>query len=280
MQPVLYPDTMGVHPGRSLRVHRVAHRGGNDHGLRGGRYRVPVTESSAPRVRVRREVVSFVRRSSRMNPSQAHAWAAHRDRYVLPVAHGDLATSVADQDALDPVAVFGRAAPLIVEVGSGNGQSLAAGAVALPDHDFLAFEVFEPAVASTLRRLAEAGAGNARIVLADAAQGFERLLPPASVSEVWVFFPDPWHKVRHHKRRLVSTGFGRLVASRLVPGGLLRLATDWQDYADAMASDLDEVDELERVGPARFALRPVTRFEQRGLDAGRVIHDLTYRRAS
>ncbi len=227
---------------------------------------------------VRREVVSFVRRSARMNAAQQRAWAAHRGTYVVDVARDERSTSVARQPCLDLAAVFGRRAPLVVELGSGTGHALLAAAQARPDHDHLAFEVFEPAVAATVGRLAAGRVTNARVVVADGVQGLERLLGPASVAELRVWFPDPWHKARHAKRRLVSAAFADLVASRLTPGGVLLLATDWADYADHVRQVLDHHPRFEPVTPwPRFAERPVTKYEQRGLDEGREIVDLAYR---
>ncbi|GAA1374631.1 tRNA (guanosine(46)-N7)-methyltransferase TrmB [Luteococcus sanguinis] len=234
--------------------------------------------------RVHREVVSFVRRSARMNPSQRKAWDTWRGCRVVEVERRETTTSVADQPPVDWTAVFGREAELCVEIGSGTGETLAALAVARPEANIIGFEVFEPAMASTLSRLARAGVDNVRLVQADAAQGLLHLFEPSSITELCTFFPDPWHKTRHHKRRLVSPGFAELVASRLVPGGLWRLATDWDDYAEWMREVLDVADALENVHAAdggwapRLDARPVTNFEAKGLRAGRTIRDLTYRR--
>lgn len=233
--------------------------------------------------RVHREVRSFVRRSTRMNATQQHAWAAHKQHWVVDVAEGATTTRVAAQPPLEIEALYGRRAPLVVEIGSGVGDSLVPMAASQPDRDFLAFEVFAPAVASTLSRINRAGVSNVRLVLCDAAQGISTLLGEGWVTEFLVFFPDPWHKARHHKRRLISPAFGELISSRLEPGGLLRLATDWQDYADAMREALDQVAALENVHEGwapRFEGRPVTKYESRGLAAGRKIHDLTYRRVT
>lgn len=194
----------------------------------------------------------------------------------------ETSTSVAPGSTLDLAAVFGRTAPVVVEIGPGMGDSLAPMAAARPASDVLAFEVFEPAIAALLARLATEEIGNVRIASVDAVDGFAHLLPPDSVDEVWMFFPDPWHKARHHKRRLLGTEFADLVASRLRAGGYWRLATDWPDYAAQMHDVLDRhpVFESEHPdGPAsRWPDRPVTRFEQRGIDAGRTITDLVYRR--
>lgn len=231
--------------------------------------------------RLRRDVVSYVRRSTRMNESQQRAWSRHRDAYVVDVPHGELSTSVSPAAEVDWAHEFGRSAPLVVEIGSGAGDSLVPMAAARPDRDVVAFEVFEPAVASTLGRIARAGVDNVRIVVADGAQGLGTLFGDATLAEVWTFFADPWHKKRHHKRRLVGGDFADVVAEKLAPGGVWRLATDWEDYALWMREHLDATPRLENVHGGwapRLADRPVTKYERRGLEAGRTVYDLTYRR--
>ena len=232
--------------------------------------------------RVHRDVVSYVRRSARMNPSQQHSWDLYHDRFAVEVPSDERSTSVSSGAKVDWPAVFGRTAPLIVEIGAGAGDTFAPMAAARPDADLVAFEVFEPAAASLLGRLGRDEISNARLVTADGAQGLEHLFAPGSLTEIWVFFADPWHKKRHHKRRLVSPGFARLAASRLVPGGALRLATDWDDYAEWMREVLDAEPGLMSEHPGGWAPRPgdrpVSKYEQKGLDAGRTIRDLVYRR--
>ena len=218
-----------------------------------------------------------------MTPAQRRAWESYRDRWVLDVPRGETSTSVAPGATLDPAALFGRAAPLVVEIGPGMGDSLAPMAAANRHLDVLAFEVFEPAIAALLARLATGDIGNVRIASVDAVDGFAHLLPPDSVHEVWMFFPDPWHKARHHKRRLLSPQFADLVATRLRLGGRWRLATDWPDYAAQIRDVLDRHPAFVNEHPdaesaPRWVDRPVTRFEQRGLDAGRIITDFCYRR--
>ena len=231
--------------------------------------------------RLHRDVVSFVRRSTRMNESQMKAWERHHDAFVVDVAHAELSTSVAPDAHVDWEAEFGRAAPLIVEIGSGAGDSLVPMAAGHPEANVVAFEVFEPAVASTLSRIARGDLTNVRLVVADGAQGLPTLFDDGSVSELWTFFADPWHKKRHHKRRLVGRDFADVVADKLAPGGLWRLATDWEEYALWMREHLDDFPRLENVHGGwapRLAERPVTKYERRGLDAGRTVYDLTYRR--
>ena len=221
--------------------------------------------------RVLREVLSYSRRGSRMTPRQEAAWAAHHEAWVIP-----------DEDIDRPgfriTDRFGREAPLIVEIGSGIGEATAALAAARPDHDVLAFEVWRPGVAETLARVAEAGASNVRLCGVDAIWSMEHLLAPGSVTELWTFFPDPWHKTRHHKRRLVNPAFAATAASRLVPGGVWRLATDWAGYAEQMVEVLDATPGLAGGVVDRWEERPVTKFERKGLAKGRAITDLAYTR--
>lgn len=216
-----------------------------------------------------------------MNESQAKAWDAHADRWIVGVPARETSTSISPDARVDWAAEFGREAPLAVEIGPGRGEALAALAAQHPEWNIVAFEVYEPAVASGLARLAREQIENVRYVVANGAEGLDRLVLPGGLAELWTFFPDPWHKARHHKRRLVSTELADLVASRLAPGGLWRLATDWSDYAEWMRATLDPHPALENVHGGwapRWADRPVTKYEQRGTDAGRTIYDLTYRR--
>ena len=217
-----------------------------------------------------------------MNESQARSWERHRNAYVLDVPRGELSTSIAEGAVVDWADEFGREAPLIVEIGSGAGDSLVPMAAGRPEANVVAFEVFEPAVASTLGRIARAGLTNVRLVLADGAQGMDRLFADGSVSELWTFFADPWHKKRHHKRRLVGRDFAELVTAKLAPGGLWRLATDWEDYALWMREHLDGAPGLVNVHHGwapRLEERPLTKYESRWLASGRHVFDLTYRRS-
>lgn len=223
-------------------------------------------------------MVSFVRRSTRMNESQRKAWDAHRAAWViddLPMV--EMHTSLAPEATIDPATIFGRAAPLAVEIGSGAGENAVALALARPELNIIAFEVFLPAVASTLSRIARAGVTNVRIIPRDGAQGLATLFDTGELAELWTFFPDPWHKGRHHKRRLVNPGFADLVADRLAPGGLWYLATDWADYAEHVHEVLDEHPGF-AAEHRRMPHRPETKYERRGIEAGRRIHDLAYRR--
>ena len=233
-------------------------------------------------LRTRREVVSFVRRSSRMRPNQRRAWEAYRDRYVLEVPRLNTSTSVHPTASLDLVKAFGRDAELIVEIGPGTGESLLPMAKSQPQANVLAFEVYQPAIARMLAQLARNRQDNVRIVEADAVAAMEHLVAAQSVDQIWLFFPDPWHKARHHKRRLLTPTFAALSAARLKPGGIWRIATDWADYAermrDVLNSDPSSPTCIPTAGRRGGTGRPVTQFEQRGLDAGRQIFDLAYRR--
>lgn len=218
-----------------------------------------------------REVLTYARRGSRFSAGQAAAWEAHAQEWVIP-------DEAVDRPAFSWREVFGREAPLIVEIGSGVGEATAALAATRPAYDVLAFEVWRPGVAETLGRLAAAGVDNVRLCSVDAVWSMEHLVEPDSLAELWTFFPDPWHKKKHHKRRLVTPRFARLAASRLRPGGVWRLATDWSDYAQQMVDVLDAEPGLEGGIVERWDERPVTKFERKGRNADRTITDLAYRR--
>jgi len=218
-----------------------------------------------------REVLTYSRRGNRFTPRQATGWAAYQADWVIP-------DEAVDRPEFDLDAWFGRRAPLVVEIGSGVGEATAVLAAARPESNVLALEVWRPGVADGLWRVAEAGAGNVRFCSVDAVWSLEHLLAPDSVSELWTFFPDPWRKTKHHKRRLVTPENAALAASRLLPGALWRLATDWADYAAQMVEVLDAEPLLSGGVVERWAERPVTRFERKGLAAGREIVDLAYRR--
>lgn len=237
---------------------------------------------ASPLPRVHREVVSFVRRSTRMTESQIRNWDAHHATYVVPLRHRSTSTSVADGQLFDQQVLWGRTAALWVEIGTGNGEACAAMAAAHPEVNYLGFEVFKPSVASALGLVAREGLDNVRLAEVDGVEALRHWVPAGSVDRLLTFFPDPWHKARHHKRRLVNPATAALVASRLRPGGSWHLATDWADYAEHMREVLDAAPDLtnahaEGDGWApRPTERPITRFEQRGIDAGRTIRDLVY----
>jgi tRNA (guanine-N7-)-methyltransferase len=220
-----------------------------------------------------REVLSYARRGSRFTPSQQESWDAYHEKWVIP-------DEAVDAPGFSLSDWFGREAPVIVEIGSGVGEATAVLAAQRPELDILAFEVWRPGVAHTLGLLADAHADNVRLISIDAAWALEHLFAPGSVEELWTFFPDPWPKKRHHKRRLVSSEFAALAASRLRPGGLWRLATDWEEYAGHMQATLGAHPDLDGGPTERWDDRPVTKFERKGIAAGRTIADLTYRRSA
>ena len=221
---------------------------------------------------VRRPVRSYVLRGGRVGPGQQRALAELGPRYVLPFA----------PTAIDAPAVFGRTAPLVVEIGFGMGSATAAIAASAPEIDFLGIEVHPPGVGALLQRIDEAGLDNVRIVQHDAVEVLESMIAPASLAGVHLFFPDPWHKKRHHKRRLIQAPFVRLVASRLAAGATLHCATDWQPYAEQMLEVLSAEPALVNSAGEGFAprpeSRPLTKFEHRGLARGHGVWDLVFRK--
>ena len=182
---------------------------------------------------------------------------------------------------LDAEATFGRPGPLVLEIGSGMGESTAAMAATRPEINLLAVEVYKPGVGQTLRHLARAGVDTVRLLRADVVDVLEQHLAASSLDEVWLFFPDPWPKTRHLKRRLVTPDFVELVTSRLRRGGVFRLATDWAPYAEQMLAVCSSARGLRNAHPGwapRPAFRPTTRFERRGLAEGHEIIDLEFLR--
>lgn len=218
-----------------------------------------------------REVLSYSRRGRRFTPSQQEAWRAHHEAWVIPDA-------AVDEPGFRLADWFGREAPLIVEIGSGVGEATGVLAAARPAYDVLALEVWRPGVAASLAQVASAGATNVRFCSVDAVWLLDNLVDPGGVSELWTFFPDPWPKTRHHKRRLVNPRFAALVATRLAAGAHWRLATDWTDYAEQMVTVLDAEPAFTGGVVPRWEERPVTKFERKGIDAGRTIADLCYTR--
>jgi tRNA (guanine-N7-)-methyltransferase len=215
---------------------------------------------------------TYVRRQGRMTTAQARALAAEPDAYVLDA-----------ETAGDLPAAFGRAAPLLVEIGFGMGHVLLANAAERPDWNLLGVEVYRPGIGAVLTRARAAGLTNLRLIEADAVVLLRDVIPPDSIDELQVLFPDPWPKTRHHKRRLIQPAFTQLATSRLRLGGVFRLATDWAPYAEVMLEVLDATPGLVNShGPGQYAPAPTarieTRFERRGLGLGHAIRDLEYRR--
>ena len=226
---------------------------------------------TAPPVHAAR-IRTFHPRRGRMSDRQREALQRLWPAYGLEIA---------DQDGpFDPPALFGRQAPLVLEIGSGMGDATAAMAAADPDRDYLAVEVHTPGIANLLDLAERHGLGNLRVARGDALD-LVRAMPEGSLDAVHVFFPDPWPKARHHKRRLIQPSHVALLRSRLVPGGTLHCATAWAEYAESMretlTADPELVDTHGGFAP-RPAHRPVTKFERRALTAGRDIFDLVHRR--
>lgn len=249
----------------------------------GGESRVPVEFPARTK--------SFVRRSRGIPANLHRVLEKHGPDYIVRVSREGTLTTISEATQKDWAAEFQRSAPLVVEVGSGNGEQIVAAAKRHPDMDFVAFEVWRPGVAKLISRAATANLTNIRVVEADAAQAVPLLFNPGSVREVWTFFPDPWRKKRHQKRRIVDEEFARQIERILEVGGCWRLATDWDDYAWQMRNVVeatrgfvnphkgarpDTADpESERGGYApRFAGRLLTKFEEKGIEAGRKIRDL------
>ena len=186
-------------------------------------------------------------------------------------------------EQLDLDAVFGRRAFRVMEIGFGNGETLAGLARAHPERDYLGVDVYEPGIGRLLAAIAEAGSSNVRVLRGDAVEVLRDSIAPESLDTVLLLFPDPWPKKRHHKRRLVQPGFVKLVASRLVPGGIFSLATDWENYAEQMLEVLEAESSLvNTAGSGKFATtpadRPVTKFERRGTQLGHAVRDLRFAR--
>lgn len=231
--------------------------------------------------RSRRGVVSFVRRSPRLTPQQQKSWDKFGERWLVDVPRAGHRTSIDPGHRIDLDRQFGRTALLIIEIGPGMGESLVSMAAARPEANVLAFEVYPPAIARILAKIAHHRIDNVRVIQANAVDGLRLLGDDQPIGELWTFFPDPWHKTKHRKRRLITDQFADLIASRLQPGGVWRLATDWADYAKQIHLVLDHHDQFENQypdGDTPRSDRPVTKFEQRGVDQGRRITDFIYRR--
>jgi len=218
-----------------------------------------------------RPIRSYVLRTGRMGSGQKRALVELAPHFVLPY----------EARPLNPAVLFGREAPLVLEIGFGMGDATAQIAAALAGTDFIGVEVHEPGVGALLQRIDEAGLSNLRIVQFDAVQVLEHMISPGSLAGVHVFFPDPWHKKKHNKRRLIQPPLVQLLQSRLSPGGYLHCATDWQPYAEQMLEVLSNEPALRNTAPAyapKPAYRPLTKFENRGLKLGHGVWDLVFQR--
>ena len=222
-------------------------------------------ESGHPRIR------SFVLRAGRVGSGQARALAELGPRFMLPY----------QPQLLDLDAVYGRVAPKLLEIGFGMGEGMADIASAHPENDYLGVEVHTPGVGALLKQIGERKLGNVRVIQHDAVEVLTRMIAPRSLSGVHIFFPDPWHKKRHNKRRLIQPPFVRLLAEHLQSGGYLHLATDWEDYAVQMLEVLSAEPTLANTASdyaQRPDSRPLTKFEQRGLRLGHGVWDLLFRK--
>jgi tRNA (guanine-N7-)-methyltransferase len=216
-----------------------------------------------------RSIRSYVLRQGRMTAAQARAQHELAPLYGVPFQNAPL----------ELARLYGRAAPKVLEIGCGMGETTAAIAAAHPGIDYLGVEVHGPGVGSLLNRIHSLGLRNVRVVQHDAVEVLEHMIAPASLDGVLIYFPDPWPKKRHHKRRLIQPAFVRLVASRMKPGATLHVATDWEDYAAQILAMLGEEPELENTAHGyapRPATRPETKFERRGVKLGHRVWDVIF----
>jgi tRNA (guanine-N7-)-methyltransferase len=217
-----------------------------------------------------RRIRSFVTRAGRLSPAQARAIEALGPQFCLPY----------QKAPLDVASAFRRTAPTVLEIGFGMGGTTASIAAAMPDKNFLGVEVHTPGIGSLLKLIGEQHLTNLRLIQHDAVEVVTNMVAPRSLAGVHVFFPDPWHKARHNKRRLLQPAFVTLLASRLAPGGYLHCATDWEDYAVQMLEVLGAEPSLQNTAAGyapRPAYRPVTKFENRGIKLGHGVWDLVFR---
>jgi tRNA (guanine-N7-)-methyltransferase len=212
---------------------------------------------------------SFVTRAGRLSIAQARALEALGPEFCISYK----------KETLDVDAEFGRTAPTILEIGFGMGETTAKIAAGMPDKNFIGVEVHTPGVGSLLKQIGEQGLSNLRLIQHDAFEVITNMIAPASLAGAHVFFPDPWHKARHNKRRLIQAPFVQLLASRIAPGGYLHCATDWQEYADQMLEVLNGEATLQNTADGfapRPEYRPVTKFENRGLRLGHGVWDVVF----
>lgn len=228
------------------------------------------TQADAPFMRT---IKSYVLRAGRMGSGQVRAFEQFGPQFLVPYRPA----------RLDVPAAFGRSAPLILEIGFGMGDATAKIAQVRPDDNFLCCEVHEPGVGALLKRCGEEHIGNIRIVQHDAVEVMDQMLGTDSLDGVHIFFPDPWHKSRHHKRRLIQSPFVQRLAQHIQPGGYLHLATDWQPYAEQMLAVLSAEPLLANTASATTGgyaakpdYRPLTKFENRGLKLGHGVWDLVF----
>jgi tRNA (guanine-N7-)-methyltransferase len=218
-----------------------------------------------------RPIRSFVRRQGRVSNAQQRAFDTLLPRYGIPYREA----------RVDLDAVFGRRAPKILEIGFGMGETTASIATAQPENDYLGIEVHTPGVGSLLKLIEERSLCNVLVIQHDAVDVLKSMIAPLCLDGIHVFFPDPWPKLRHHKRRLIQPPFAALLAERIKPGGYLHVATDWANYAEQVLSVLSAEPRLMNTAEGfspRPPHRPLTKFEQRGLRLGHAVHDVIFRR--
>jgi tRNA (guanine-N7-)-methyltransferase len=220
-----------------------------------------------------RRIRSFVKREGRLTKGQQRALDELLPRYGISLQQGEL-----DLDVL-----FGRQAFRVLEIGFGNGASLAEMAANYPENDYLGIEVHRPGVGNLLLQIEKQGLTNIRVSNDDAVEVLEKQIPNTSLDAVYLFFPDPWHKKKHHKRRIVQTEFVQLVWCKLKPGGIFHMATDWENYAEHMLEVMTKAKGFENVAGegnyiARPGYRPLTKFEQRGHRLGHGVWDLIFKK--
>jgi len=216
-----------------------------------------------------RRIRSFVTRAGRLSTAQAKAIDTLGPQFCIPY----------QKAPADFGQAFGRQAPTILEIGFGMGDTTAKIAAGMPEKDFIGVEVHTPGVGSLLKLIGEQQLTNLRIIQHDAFEVVTHMITPGSLAGVHVFFPDPWHKARHNKRRLIQPAFVQLLASRIAPGGYIHCATDWQDYAEQMLQVLSDEPALRNTAEGyapRPDYRPVTKFENRGLKLGHGVWDLVF----
>lgn len=212
---------------------------------------------------------SFVTRSGRVSSGQARALESLGPQFCIPY----------QKALLDVKAIFGREAPTVFEIGFGMGETSAIISAGMPEKNFIGVEVHTPGVGSLLKLIGEQQLTNQRIIQHDAFEVLTYMMAPDSLSGVHIFFPDPWHKARHNKRRLIQSPMVQLITSRLTPGGYLHCATDWEDYANQMLEVLSAEPALQNTAKGfapRPLYRPITKFENRGLKLGHGVWDLVF----
>ncbi|SRR5690606_13830182 len=222
----------------------------------------------------KKSIRSYVMRAGRMTDGQRKAFADHWESYGLSLHDG----------LVEWPRVFGRQAQVVLEIGFGMGDSLLAMAAAEPELDFVGVEVHPPGVGRLINTAAEQGITNLRVYMADAVDVLEDCIPDLSLARIQIYFPDPWHKKKHNKRRIIQADFIQRLRAKLVIGGLLHLATDWQDYAEHMLAVMDTAEGFANTVAEGYGerpeFRPVTKFERRGERLGHGVWDLLFSRVS